>query len=85
MVLTVEKLNKIMEEKIQQAFNEVFKGKQIFSMDLKRRDVARWDSLHHVQLMIALENAFNIRFDGADATQINSISDIIKIVTQRIG
>jgi acyl carrier protein len=71
--------------RIQKAFHSVF-GRQVpFNASLDRITEPRWTSLKHVELLIALENEFGVRFDGADATDMTSIPAIAARVTQRLA
>ena len=72
-----------MLEKLEKIFNDVFNNTVAFHEDLKREDVKLWDSLRHVQLLIAIESEFGIRFDGSDATKMNGISDIIEMIKEK--
>ena len=58
-------------EDIQCALQAVFRGefdddKLVISDATKAADVDGWDSMAHVNLMIAIEKRFNVRFSGAD-------------------
>ncbi len=73
-----------MQEVLEKIFKDVFKNAVTFSSELKREDVTLWDSLRHVQLLVAIENEFGVRFDGSDATKMNSISDILEILKEKL-
>ena len=50
---------------------------QVFSLDvlpekLKRGDISEWDSIGHLHLIDALENAFDIMFDTEDIFEFRS-------------
>jgi acyl carrier protein len=68
-------------ERVATVFRQTFGRKTNFSPDLKRTDVTAWTSLKHVEFIIALETAFGVRFDGADATDMVSIP----VVLERLG
>ena len=71
-----------MREKLEKVFKDVFNN-VAFSDELKREDVKLWDSLRHVQLLIAIEGEFGVRFDGSDATKMNSIPDIVEVIKEK--
>lgn len=51
------------------------------SDDLKQENLADWDSLQHLNVMIALEEAFELSFEPdeiADMVTIDKIVDTIK-------
>jgi acyl carrier protein len=56
-----------------------------FSASLTRSDEARWTSLKHVEFLIALEQEFAVRFDGADATDMVSIAAVEERLRQRLS
>jgi len=73
-----------MEERIKNVFKDVFKGTIEYSSELNRETENRWNSLKHIEFLVALEREFDLRFDGSDATEMNSIKKIIFIIEERI-
>jgi acyl carrier protein len=60
-------------------------GPQVpFDVALSRLDEARWTSLKHVEFIIALEQEFGVRFDGADATDMTRMDVVLDRIRQRI-
>jgi long-chain acyl-CoA synthetase len=47
-------------------------------------DVAGWDSLAHLQFVVALEEAFGVRLDPADIIRIDSIGEAERIVRGKL-
>ena len=73
-----------MEERIKKVFYDVFKKVIDFNSELSRETESRWDSMKHIEFLVAMEKEFNLRFDGSDATEMNSIKKIISLLEQRI-
>jgi long-chain acyl-CoA synthetase len=48
-------------------------------------DVAGWDSLAHLQFIVALEEAFEIRLDPSDIIRIESIGEAERIVREKLS
>lgn len=48
--------------------------------DTLASDVEGWDSLAHVRIMIAVEQAFGIRFQTSQITGIASVGELIALV-----
>ena len=46
-------------------------------------DLEAWDSLGHVHVMMAIENAFDIYMDVEDFAEMNSIPAIMKFLEAR--
>jgi acyl carrier protein len=67
------------------AFTEVFGAQLAFDPQLSRLEEPRWTSLKHVELMVALEREFAVRFDGADATDMTSIPLVLERLRQRLS
>ncbi len=72
-------------EKIRKQFHGTFGAQVPFRRDLSRLDEPRWTSLKHVEFIIALEVAFGVRFDGADATDMTNIETVLERLRQRLG
>lgn len=71
--------------RIEKVFKAVFGRAVPFTVTLQRIDEPRWTSLKHVEFMIALEREFGVRFDGADATDMVSISVVSERILQRLS
>lgn len=55
-----------------QAFIETFKVTEDQLADLKYQDVREWDSVGHMSLIAALEDAFDIMMDTDDIIDLSS-------------
>jgi len=47
-------------------------------------DIPDWDSMNHLNLMMMVQDHFNVNFDFTDIICINSIGDIINTVNSKI-
>jgi acyl carrier protein len=58
-----------------------------YSEELAAGDHPQWDSIGHVNLLMAVEQGFEISFDVTDAIDIESVADlrgmVAKYVTQK--
>ena len=71
-------------ERVEGVFRSIF-GRQVpYRPDLQREGEAGWTSLKHVELLVALEREFGVRFDGADAMEMTGIAAILGILEQRV-
>ena len=59
-------------EKYNQAFIETFEIEDAQLEGLKYQDIVAWDSVGHMSLMAALEDAFDIMMDTDDIIDFNS-------------
>ena len=49
----------------------------------RMQDIAEWDSLKHMELIVAIEQAYGIELTGDEIADMTSISSIKQIVGQR--
>ncbi|WP_462267060.1 acyl carrier protein [Mucilaginibacter sp.] len=47
-------------------------------------DVEEWDSLNHIQLIVAIEKHFNIRFTSAEIYAWKNIGDMCAVIVQKL-
>lgn len=52
---------------------------------LKYREIEKWDSAAHMELMSALEERFDIIIETIDVLRINSFEAAIKIFNEKYG
>jgi len=69
--------------RVETVFADVFGTRVPFSPELVRADHEYWTSLKHMEFLIALELEFGVRFDGADAVDMQSIATVIERVAER--
>jgi acyl carrier protein len=43
----------------------------------------RWDSLHHLDLMNTIEDAYDVRFSTAEIVQARSVGDIRRLLREK--
>ena len=48
-------------------------------------DVPQWDSLGHIQLIVGLERAFNVRFTAAEVRRYVDLGDLIDAVEKKLA
>jgi len=66
----LEKLNGIFR-------NELDNDQLVISEATKADDVEEWDSLSHIQLIVAIEKAFKIRFSSAEIQKWKNVGEMI--------
>jgi acyl carrier protein len=48
-------------------------------------DVADWDSINHVKLLIGLENELNFRFDAQEVEGLNNVGQLIDLLQKKLA
>jgi acyl carrier protein len=51
--------------------------------DMTAQDVEGWDSLSHIDLIVAVEDAFKIRLTTADVRNLNSVGDLVNVISSK--
>lgn len=70
-----EQILKIIAKILEVDINEV-------ELDTAIGDLPEWDSLHHLQIITALENEYKIKFSQSDLFEIEDISDLISLIKE---
>lgn len=56
-----------------------------YTEDLAAGDHPQWDSIGHVNLLMAVEQQFEIAFDVTDAIDIESVADLQEMVRKYLA
>ena len=54
------------------------------SKNMVASDIEGWDSLNHINIIVAMENEFNIKFTLNDIKNLKNIGDLIQLVENKI-
>ena len=76
-------MKKPIDGKIKKIFSLIFKKKDI-KPNFNRSSEKKWDSLNHVNIIIAIENEFKIKFNSVEIENMNSFKKIENIVIRKI-
>ncbi|MGI6741941.1 MAG: acyl carrier protein [Brevefilum sp.] len=72
-------------EKLTEVFREVFDDEDIELFDeMTADDVDEWDSLSHVNLMIAIELAFDIEFQQNEIQNFSNVGELRKSIESKL-
>ncbi|MEP7063565.1 MAG: acyl carrier protein [Betaproteobacteria bacterium] len=52
--------------------------------DMRRSDVAEWDSLKHMEIVFALEDRYHVQFDESEFAAMTSSSAIAALLQPRL-
>lgn len=68
-----------MNEKLKSMIAEIFElCADNIGDDLEMSDLDAWDSLSHLELIVALESEFGIRFQASDIPTLTSVRKIVE-------
>jgi acyl carrier protein len=67
-------------------FREVFDDDEInIEPEMTANDVEGWDSLSHVNLILAVEGAFGVRFSQKELLTLQNVGDLLRLVEAKTG
>ena len=71
-------------KRLNKIFNDIFIDSEfVFSRDLTANDIDEWDSLTHINLIVAIEKEFDISFTLDELEQQNNVGDTIDMITNK--
>lgn len=75
-----------MEEKLKKIMSQILGVKETdIKNDSSQDDFATWDSLQHMNLVLAIEQGFNIRFDDEEIIQLLSFEIIFETIKEKLS
>ena len=73
-----------MLDKIKEAFFEVFGvDKNAITLETTMENLKEWDSMRHMELVMSLENKFNISFEINEVIELSTVQKIIEILKNK--
>ena len=73
-----------MEKELLKIFREIFSlDAENTSLVFDRDNIGNWDSLKHMELVLAIEKNFSIELEIAEIAQINSFDSVLRILKKR--
>lgn len=74
---------KIISE-VQEIFREVLDNDDLeIQESTSARDVEEWDSLNHIQLVVAIEKHFKMRFTTAEIQNWKNVGEMVHCIAQK--
>lgn len=74
------------EERLNRVFKTVFDNESIeINPDLTADDVDEWDSLSHINLMIAIELEFGIEFDQSEIQNFANVGELMTSIEEKLA
>lgn len=71
--------------RVTEVFRDVFDNDSIVLNDkMTASDIEGWDSVAHIRLMLAIEEAFGVTFETAEISEIQNVGELLATVRQKM-
>lgn len=75
----------MIKDRVEKVFREVFDDPHLsVTADTTAADIPRWDSLEHINLIIALEEEFGIQFASAEVTSMARVGNLYAVLERKV-
>ena len=69
---------------LDEVFQDVFDDESIHVVDSTTADdIEDWDSLEHINLVVAIENRFGMKFNMAEVTSMKNVGEMVDAIVER--
>jgi len=73
-------------QQLTEVFHEVFEDQSIVpTPNLTASDVEEWDSFNHINLMVAVESRFKIKFKTAELESLRNVGHLVEMIQKKVN
>ena len=71
-------------ERLNKVFRDVFDDDEIVvTAETTSNDIEDWDSLGHINLIVAVEQEFGIKFNMHEVTTMKNVGEMVDIIIEK--
>ena len=71
-------------DKVEKIFRDVFDDETLhIKRETSARDIEAWDSLAHINLVMAVEREFGIKFALGELQNLKNVGDMIDVIEKK--
>jgi len=71
-------------EELNEVFQEVFEDDDLsVRAQTSAKDIDEWDSLMHVNLVLAVESRFGVRFTSTEVAGLKDVGELVELVEKK--
>jgi acyl carrier protein len=72
-------------QKLTGIFRDVFDDETlVLRPDMTAEDVEDWDSANHINIVVATEAAFGIKFKSAEIEELKNVGEFVAMIEQKL-
>jgi acyl carrier protein len=73
-----------MHQCLERVFRDTFNDESVSLRDeMTSQDIPGWDSVHHINLMFAIESSFGMQFVGNELAELKNIGELKALLARR--
>lgn len=73
-------------DRLNSVFREVFDDASIQISDgMTAKDVAEWDSLNHINLIVAVESQFRVKFTVKEVSNLANVGELVQLIHGKLS
>ena len=72
-------------ERLNNVFRDIFDDDSIIvKPETTSNDIEDWDSLEHINLVVAIEQEFGMKFNMNEVTSMKNVGEMVDIILSRV-
>ena len=72
--------------KLQEIFREIFDDESlIITRDFSPSDIEDWDSMAQINIIVACEGSFGVKFHLNEVTELKNVGDIENLISMKLS
>lgn len=73
-------------EQLNEVFQDVFDDENIIVSDgTTADDIEDWDSLEHINLIVAVEQKFHVKFNMGEVNRFKNVGEMVDLILTRVS
>jgi acyl carrier protein len=71
-------------DQLSAVFREVFQEEDLeIEADMTAADIDEWDSIMHINLILTVEEHFDVRFRSSEVAQLRSVGELHDLIVEK--
>jgi acyl carrier protein len=58
---------------------------QEITMRTTAEDIEGWDSFNHINIVVAIENQFGVKFNASEAEELRAVGEFVKLIEKKLA
>ncbi len=73
-------------EEVRKIFRDNFDDEELVIVDeTNSKDIEDWDSIEHINLVIAMEKRFGLKFDISEVGKLANVGEMVDLIVYMMG